>query len=247
MKFSSARQALMYLLESNPDLKNNAVNVQTRALTNEEAIGNPDRKDFPLITGKEVLKQAEIEGYVGQAFTADPIPFVGTVEDVLELPDIRPGNEAITVAVLNALSLKLGLVDHTIHCRNNEPEECGHHVSQYIMEKHGPCKVGIIGLQPAIVEHVVNLFGRDLVHVTDLNPDNIGKVKYGIEIWDGAKDTKRLADWADIILSTGTVTANNTFNEVTRAIENKPCYYYGTTIAGMAALNGLNRICPMSR
>ena len=41
------------------------VTVSGKVLTNEEAIGNPDRKDFPLLTGKERLMQAEFKGFKG--------------------------------------------------------------------------------------------------------------------------------------------------------------------------------------
>lgn len=247
MNISSARQALAALVQANPELSTDSVQVAARGLKTKEAIGEPDRQDFPLITGKEVLVQAEIGDSAGQAFTADPITFSGTVADVLRLTDDRPGHEALVVAVLNAVTCKLGLTDHTIHCRDNEPEECGHHISQVIMERHGQCKIGIVGFQPAIIENCVRRFGTEYVHATDLNPDNVGKIKYGIEIWDGACDTTRLAQWADVMLVTGTVLANKTFMEVLTAIADKPCYFYGTTVAGMAALNELKRICPMSR
>ena len=50
-------------------LLNERVRVKARALSPEEAIGNPETDDFPIQKGKERLMQADIRGALGQAFT----------------------------------------------------------------------------------------------------------------------------------------------------------------------------------
>jgi hypothetical protein len=246
MQFIDAKQALNRLLKDNQEIGDLSVTVTSRALKNEEAIGYPDREDFPLLRGKEVLLQAEIEGFKGQAFTSDPITFNGDIKHIIALPDDRPGNYALMVAVLNALARKLGLVEHTIHCRNNEPEECAPQIVAEIREKYGLCKIGIVGYQPAIIEHFVNAFGAERVRVTDLNRDNIGNVRYGVEIWEGLRDTSRLIEFADVLMITGSILANGTAEDVLAGIE-KPVYFYGTTCAALANFNQFNRICPLSQ
>ena len=62
----------------------NVVNV--RPLTSKEAIGNPERDDFPLIKGKEVMIQADFRGSLGQAFTDMPGNYSGTLREVFEMP-----------------------------------------------------------------------------------------------------------------------------------------------------------------
>lgn len=248
MSFITGKEALNQLIEqANDTLTALEVKVSSRALSPEEAIGHPERQDFPLITGKEILLQADIQGCIGQAFTADPISFRGTLGNLLKELTDRPGHQALAVAVLNALAKKLGLASNTIHCMNNEPEECARYIAEHLFSQHGACKVGIIGYQPALLEHCQARFGAENVRITDLNPKVIGQVRYGVEVWDGLKDTPKLVQFADVLLITGTVLANGTFGDILPVIGNKPYYFYGTTCAGLAALNRSNRLCPMSR
>ncbi|MCW4043287.1 MAG: hypothetical protein NWE90_06145, partial [Candidatus Bathyarchaeota archaeon] len=43
--------------------------IRARILESQEAIGNPERTDFPLLTGKERIMQADFKSSYGQAFT----------------------------------------------------------------------------------------------------------------------------------------------------------------------------------
>lgn len=243
----NARDALKYLLRSQPEAGMLPVRIESRALTQQEAIGNPQRRDFPLLRGKEVLLQAEIDGYAGQAFTADPINYSGTVQSIMELPGDRPGQEALVVASLNALARKNGLVEGTVHCRDEEPETCARRISQYIFEGHGECQVGIIGYQPAILEHCARRFGTGRVRITDLNVDNIGQIRYGVEVWDGMTENPRLISESDLLLMTGSVMANGTGEELLELIGAKPFYLFGTTAAALAWINNWPRLCFCSK
>jgi hypothetical protein len=247
MEFVNAQEALKSLLTENEELGSLEINITSRALKNEEAIGNPDRKDFPLLTGKEVLLQAEIDGYLGQAFTGDPIAYQGNIKAILELPGERPGNYALMVATLNALTNKMGRANKTIHCLNNEPEDCAKKICQEVIENHGYCKIGIIGYQPAILEHCAQSFGAENVMITDLDRGNVGDMRYGVKVMDGFKDTEKLVDFADVILVTGTILANGTDKSVLMAIQDKPFYFFGTTCAGLAYINDYKRLCPLSK
>lgn len=247
MAFQDARQLLAALLEEHGETENLAVTVSSRPLPPEEAIGRPDRQDFPLLQGKEVLIQAEIDGWAGQAFTGDPLPFEGLVQDVLELDPDRLGHQALLIATLNALARKMGKTDRTIHCINNEPEECAALMCSYLREKHGHCRVGIIGFQPALLDACSREFGPDQVFITDLNPDNIGQTKYGVVVWDGATDTDKLITSADVLLITGTILANGTYSPILNSIGDKPYYFYGTTCAAIASINQLPRLCFKSK
>ena len=79
----------------------NVVNV--RSLTPQEAIGNPERDDFPLLKGKEVMIQADFRGSKGQAFTDMPGNYSGTLRDIFELPLINNFQRAIFTASINAV------------------------------------------------------------------------------------------------------------------------------------------------
>ena len=43
------------------DIENDTVEVTCRALTPQEAIGETKRKDFPIITGKDVMERGAIQ------------------------------------------------------------------------------------------------------------------------------------------------------------------------------------------
>ena len=109
--------------------------------------------------------------------------------------------------------------------------------------------MGLVGLNPAIAQSVVVAFGAANVRITDLNTDNVGKSKYGVEIWDGRTRTEDLVKASDVVLLTGTTLVNGTFDALMREIRRhgKEYLVYGVTSAGVSALMGLNRICPYGR
>ena len=222
-----------------------AVKVTIGTLSVKQAIGSPKRQDFPLLQGKEVMIEAEFRGSYGQAFTDKPSDFSGSLNDVLELSLDKSDNRAIFIATLNAVTAYLGLVGETRHCRDEEPEECAAEIAQYILDNTGKIKVGLIGLQPAILENLVLAFGRDNVRCTDLNPDNVGSVKYGAQIWDGKTDTGKLIKWCELLLVTSSTIVNGTFDEIREqaAAQGKRMIIFGVTGAGVAALTGLERVC----
>ncbi len=218
------------------------VSVKARVLTPKEAIGNPNRKDFPLLKGKERLVQADFKGYLGQAFTDQPGNFEGRLKDVVEMRLNSNYERAIFVAVLNAVMRFLGKVKGTIHCHDEEPELCAGKMVQKIKEKHGDgVRIGIIGYQPALIENFVKAFKQ--VRATDMDPDNIKEVRYGIEIEDSSEKTAELIAESDVLLCTGTTLVNDSIDEILRLASNKPTYFYGTTIAGASVLLGLKRLC----
>lgn len=247
MEFVDAREALKLLLNENAELNTLEITISSRALKNEEAIGHPERDDFPLLRGKEVLLQAEIDGSLGQAFTSDPIAYNGNIRNILNLSTERPGNYALLVATLNALAHKLGQVKQTIHCINNEPENCAEIISHYILEKHGLCKIGIIGYQPAILENCVRLFEASRISISDLDSDIVNTVRYGVRVRDGLSETRQVLDFADVLLITGSILANGTYNSVLDEVGDKPHYFFGTTCAALAHVNNVKRLCPLSK
>jgi hypothetical protein len=95
--FDALKKKFMNLV-NNLQLSGNEVSVTTKGLTPEEAIGNPKRKDFPILTGQEVMLQAEYKNSFGQAFTDAPVIFNGTLDEILQM-DLRedPHNRAIFI------------------------------------------------------------------------------------------------------------------------------------------------------
>ena len=219
------------------DDKEQVTIVSARELSPEEAIGKPDRDDYPLLTGKEVMMEARLKGAIGQAFTDQAGRFSGNLSEVMQMPLDTNFRRAVFVSTLNAALRSLQECEATIHCKDNEPALCAKQLPAYIQKKFGRPKIAFIGLQPALIESLHNA-GFD-VRVTDLNPDNIGKIRCGVRVEDAVQNAKN-AYWADIVLSTGSVLVNDTYRELNQG---KPVIYYGVTASGIAKLFDLPRVC----
>ena len=215
------------------------IEIRARALSTREAIGSPEHQDFPIQKGKEKLMQATFKGAGGQAFTDMYGDYEGTLEQVLQLPMANNHQRAVFVASLNAVLRYLGRIEGSIHCRDEEPVQCGKSLVPYLKDRYAGARIAQVGFQPRMVE---NLAGSHPLRVLDMDPDNIGARKFGITI-ESADNTEDAVNWADLILVTGTVLANGT---LTPLMNKKPIIFYGTTVAGAAHLMGWERFCPCS-
>ena len=237
--FAKLRDGFMAIIRER-GLLASRIDIRLKSLTPEEAIGITKRRDFPIITGKEVMLQAEYEGALGQVFTDSPAVFSGTLEDILAL-DITHDSHArsLFIAALNAVMRRLGLVEGTLHCKNDEPELCAKDFASYIAENYGKPKIALVGYQPALLEKLSSVFE---LRVLDLNADNIGQTRYGIRVEHGVDDYQSVVrGWAELVLCTGSTLTNGT---VVNFIDiGKPVIFFGTTIAGAAVILGLKRVC----
>ncbi|MBV7274102.1 hypothetical protein I6U48_14440 [Clostridium sp. PL3] len=228
------------LVEDN-GLLNEEVKITGRTLTAEEAIGNTERKDFPIIKGKEKLLEADFRGVKGQAFTDMPNNFQGNLKQIVDMPLKTNFDTAVYIATLNAVCRYLKITDKTVHCKDGEPENCASELVEYIKNKYGSPKIALIGFQPAMLE---NLGKNFKVRIVDLDVGNIGKIKYNVVVEDGSKPIDDLLGWCDIVVATGSTIANKT---ITNILVDKPTIFFGTTLAGAAALMKLERFCPCSK
>jgi uncharacterized protein (DUF4213/DUF364 family) len=215
-------------------------------LTSREAIGNPGRDDFPILKGKEVLMQAVYRGTAGQAFTSASGSFQGSLEEVLSMPldGSCSFERAVLVSTMNAVLGHLELVKGTVHCKDDGPKRCAACLKEW-MEDPDANRVGLVGMQPALLEALVETLGPDRVMVSDLA--EAGEVRCGVNVLDGS-DSSSMFERCQIVLVTGSTIVNGT---VDRLIENAKLHkrrvvFYGTTIAGAAHLLGLERWCPCS-
>lgn len=226
-------------------LGDEVVQVTIGTLTAKQAIGSPNRQDYPLLEGREVMIEAEFRGSFGQAFTDRPHDFSGLINDVIGLSLDTNENRAIFIATLNAVMAYLGMATGVRHCHDEEPEECARQIARHILDESGRVKIGMVGLQPAILENLVLTFGAENVRCTDLNPKNKGSRKYGAEIWDGQTETGKLIEWCDIALVTSSTLVNNTFDDIRKGVasQGKRLIDFGVTGAGISVLLGLERLC----
>ena len=218
------------------NLEAEKVTIRAATLSPDEAIGDPEDKDYPLIIGRERLIQAEFQESFGQAFT----DMYGNCDDrlsnIINMDLNNNFRRAIFISSLNAVMRSQKLIEGTIHCRDNEPRQCSIELVKHIEEKYGKPRIAMIGLQPRMVEALAKKFE---LKVTDMDKDNIGVEKFGVII-QSPKAVAENLEWCDIVLVTGTTVANGTVHQF---FIDKPTIFYGITIAGAAELLGLNRWC----
>jgi len=227
-------------------LMESEVNITAKILTPEEAIGKTERKDFPLLQGKESLIQADFKKALGQAFTDVPKTFRGKLKEILKLRLMDNGERALFVATLNALMRYVDIASGTIHCKDKEPELCAKEMVRAVIDKYSSdVRIGIVGFQPAIIDNFSRRLSEGNLNVTDLDRDNINRIKYGVSIWDGKEMTEELFKTCDVILATGSTIVNDSLSQLISLSDKyqKPLYLYGTTIAGAGRILNLKRLC----
>jgi hypothetical protein len=230
------RRKAVALWEEN-DLLREPITITAKTLTVHEAIGDPEGDDFPLQKGKERLMEAVFRGEKGQAFTDRFGNFVGTLADVASMPLENNFRRAVFVSAVNASVRGLGLCDRTIHCRDKEPGECAVKFRDHISERYGnDVRITQVGFQPKIIEALAERFP---LKVLDLDPDNIDTVRYNTPILGPDRQDEALAE-ADLLVVTGSTLANDSIGAF---LGDRPVIFYGTTIAGAAALMGWERFC----
>lgn len=199
-------------------------------------------KEYALVKGKEVIVRCKFKDHYGDAFTHEPKTFRGKVKDVCELLSGGSGDKAVFFATLNATLSHLGLVEGTVHCKGDEPRKCGERLAAYILENFGKVRVAHIGYQPGHVEACSKHFES---YVTDLNPENIGKVKFGRKILDGSANEEVIKK-ANVACITGSTLTGGALPELIRWCETcgvEPLIY-GVTGRGPAKILNLGHFCP---
>ncbi|MGP8329848.1 MAG: Rossmann-like domain-containing protein [Methanosarcinaceae archaeon] len=238
--YSVIREKFELIVKEN-DLLNETVIIRAKPLTPEEAIGNPECEDFPILKGHERLMQAEFRGSFGQAYTDMHGNFEGTLRDILDMELTNNFRRAIFIASLNAVMRNLGLIKGSVHCKDRGPEECGEDLVEFL-GKYGRSRIALIGFQPV---HARCCSGTYELKILDMDCDNIGKEKFGVVVLDGSRYLEEVLKWCDLALVTGTTVVNGTIEPILD-IARKKSVFYGISIAGVACLLGLERFCPQS-
>jgi len=213
------------------------VEIRVKTLTPEEAIGNPEHQDYPLIRGKERMMEADFLGSRGQAFTDMYGDFAGTLAEVAAMKLDNNYRRAIFLATLNAVARHLGIVRKTLHCKDDQPPRCARELLSYIKENYGDPRVALVGLQPRMAEALAWEFE---LRVTDMDADHVGTARFGISIQGPEHNADNIA-WCDLALVTGSTLTNDSMREL---LTEKPTVFYGVTIAAPAHFLNLTRFCP---
>lgn len=224
-------------------LEKSPIRLKSRGLSPEEAIGTTRRRDYPILAGREIMLQAEFGQALGQAFTDAPSDFDGTLEELLALdPENDPHSRGLLVASLNAVMRCTGDIEHTVHCRNDELEQCAEAHAAHIREQFGTPRITLIGYQPALTARLSQEFP---LRVLDMNPQFIGSVRSGITVEHGQHSYHdAVLEWPDLILCTGSTLCNGTF--VNYLETGRPVIFFGISGAAAARIFNLPRFCPMA-
>ena len=214
------------------------VDVVAQTLSPEEAIGNPEDADYPLLKGRERIVEATFRESRGHAFTDMFGNYQGTVNEVLAMEMKNNFRRAIFIATLNAVLRHTGAIEGTVHCKDKAPPECSQKLVEKIKSEFGNPKIALVGFQPRMAEALAKNF---LVKMTDLDENNIGKEKFGVLIQDPAHAQEH-SEWCDLLVVTGSTAVNGTMTDF---VGKKPVIFYGVTVAGPAHLLGLDRFCPL--
>lgn len=238
--FETLREKFRCVLEQH-QLLEDEVTIACRALSAQEAIGDTKRRDFPIITGKDIMIEAQVRGCRGQAFTDAPTAFSGSLREVLEMDIVGDAHaRGLFIAALNAVMASLGYCRGTVHCRTEGPEQCAQDMLGFLRaQEKQPERIALIGYQPALLEMLARSTYE--VRVLDLNPANIGQNRYGVTVEHGQEDKDDVIAWADLILCTGSTLCNGTIVDYMDI--GKRVLFFGITLAGSAPLLGLERVC----
>jgi len=232
-----AKLKFMELL-TETDYMSEKVEIHCKALSKEEAIGDPLHRDYPIQLGKEKIIEANFKGTRGHAFSDAYFNYCGTVKDIIDMTLDTNAKRAIFIASLNAVLSHMGKIKQAVHCRDNELLECRDCFKKYISDNFGKeNRFLLVGLQPRFLSVLADL---KQVHACDMNPDNIGSMKDGIII-DSPDRFIENAKWSEVIFSTGSTVVNGTIDKILKGSSN--IYFYGVTLSGVAHLMKLKNYC----
>lgn len=201
--------------------------------------------EYALVEGEEVLIRCEVDGHHGDAFTDKPKTYDGRIGRVFKLASGDRGDRAIFFASLNALLSSLGMIEGPVHCKEGTPKECGEKLAEFIMDNFGKVDVAHIGYQPGHLEACSLIFEG---FVTDLNPENIGKTKFGRKILSG-ENNEKIIEKVDVACITGSTLTNGTLPKLLdwcETYDTEPIIY-GVTSKGALKLLNMKSFCPHGR
>ena len=193
--------------------------------------------------GKEVKLVAAFEGVGGEFFTGYPGEFSGTVAELVALDmENDPVDRGIYFAGLNAVLNRYELADECLSCLEEDKDKCAEHIVRQFKKNNGSVNCLLVGYQPHMAKALAAAFP---LRILDLDPDLIGSTKEGVTIEDGAAAYQDATAWAEVIVCTGSALANGSIFDYIKLP--KDVQFYGTSIAGVARMLQLRRICPFGR
>jgi len=157
-----------------------------------------------------------------------------SVEDLLDLELNSNRARASFIAGLNAIFRYLSLCAKTVHCKDDEPQQCALQLPSVIETNQ---KILLVGFQPRFLQTLASI-GQ--VRVIDLDQENIGKKISSIMI-ESSERTSEAIDWCDLIFATGSTVVNGTITNF--LTKQKLVLFYGVSISAAAKILNLKTYC----
>ena len=202
--------------------------------------------EYALMRGKEVIVHCDIRGAYGESFADTPRERRLKMSEVANLDLSDVGNRALFFAALNSVMNYSGEISGCIHCRGGDADRCGEILAEEVLRRFGRVRVAHIGYQPGHVRACAKVFRE--VKVTDMNPENIGRVKFGVKILDAAENEWVISK-SDVVCVTGSSIVNGTLPQIVDWCNRYgvECVVYGITVKGVAKMVGWDVFCPFGR
>jgi len=171
------------------------------------------------VEGKERVVESDFQkGVQAHAFTDPPKEFIGKLEDVIAMPLADRRERAIFIATMNAVLKHCKIIETTLHRKDEAPEACAVEIASHIRNTLGSKKVGLIGLNtlyPGGAEQ--DLRCRKCAY-DGPQPEKYRVCKYSVTVWDDNTMTEKLVQESDIVLMTGTILVNGSFDKIWSAV-----------------------------
>jgi hypothetical protein len=134
-------------------------------------------------------------------------------------------------------------------CRDKNQNKCARHIADYVRDRWGKIRAGLIGLNPAVAEMLVESLGSDNVCITDFDPRNIGSIRSGLTIRDGHIHNEDLIRQSGLILATVGTLENGSFDHIWDLIRRyeKPILFYGSCVANIGGPMVKRHTCSFER
>mgnify|MGYP000731119613 CR=1 FL=1 len=202
-------------------------------------------REYALMRGKEFIEHCTVKGCYGQAFTDRPRECRMKLAEILRLNLKDVSNRALFFSALNAVMSYSGEIRGAVHCVREEAEKCGELMAEEILRSYGKIRIIHVGYQPGHVKALAKVFSE--LYVTDMNPENIGKVKFGVKILDASMN-EEIISRVDLALITSSSIVNGTLFRLLEWCEKfgVKCLLYGVSAMGAAKILGLNVFCPFA-
>jgi len=232
------REKFQQIIKENA-FSDDSVEITAKTLSSEEALGNPEHDDYPLLKGRERLMEASFRTSKGVAFSDMFGNFKSSLGEILNMELKNNFRRAIFIATVNAVLRELNYIEKTRHCRNEDLTDCAGELCSFIRENYGNPKIFLCGLQPRFAEALSAEFK---IRITDMDEANSGKDFNGIRV-ENTDKTDEYMNWCDLIFATGSTFVNGTAGGLVKS--EKEIVFYGVTGAGPCFLLGQKRYCPL--